>query len=480
VRLFEENRSMMRPFSSLSLLSIAVVLSLFSIARAQDAPADANAAEPDTKPAATPTGDAKGTVVVSGLDNPRAIAIQPGTGVLFISESVAGQIVRFDPTSDKTATPVITGSPLDTTGQPPLRNIGPLGLAFLGRDTLVVGEGGQKTGSDTVRAYAVPATGESIKYEAPTAISGPIQAGDDSKTGEGNFNALVIPTGASLFVASGGGDDAKGWILRSSLNSGKPGELKPFIDTKSLVGVESPMAITKDKGGNLVVANVGKFAGAKDSVLSFFNPATGKLLLKRDTGLYDIMGLAYSPKTKLLYAVDLAWTRPGEGGLYRLGLALGGVAEQAGDVGLALDVGDLREVEVPAVRLRLAGERVLQVLLGLASLQLGHGSLLRGSGSRIVRCRGPIRYPWRPALHRPGWVGGVERRRCADLTDPGRGPRIRIGGASLPGRGRDADDTLALVAGRRHHAGRQVGLVVGMRPDRQDAPQGGGIGRAHP
>src|SRR4051812_45011056 len=38
------------------------------------------------------------------------------------------------------------------------------------------------------------------------------------------------------------------------------------------------------------------------------------------------------------------------------GLALGGVAEQARDVGLALDVGDLREVEVATVRLRLAGE----------------------------------------------------------------------------------------------------------------------------
>ena len=37
-----------------------------------------------------------------------------------------------------------------------------------------------------------------------------------------------------------------------------------------------------------------------------------------ETGLYDITGLAYSPKTKLLYAIDFAWMAAGEGGLFRL------------------------------------------------------------------------------------------------------------------------------------------------------------------
>ena len=55
------------------------------------------------------------------------------------------------------------------------------------------------------------------------------------------------------------------------------------------------------------------------------------------------------------------------------GLALGGLAEVHRDLGVALHVRDLREVEVAAVRLRLAGERVLEVLLGLAALQIRHG-----------------------------------------------------------------------------------------------------------
>ena len=51
------------------------------------------------------------------------------------------------------------------------------------------------------------------------------------------------------------------------------------------------------------------------------------------------------------------------------GLAVGGVLEEAGDLGVALDVRDLGEVQVAAVRLRLAGERVLQVLVGLGPVE---------------------------------------------------------------------------------------------------------------
>ena len=54
-------------------------------------------------------------------------------------------------------------------------------------------------------------------------------------------------------------------------------------------------------------------------------------------------------------------------------LALGDRAEQRGDVGVALDVGLLGEVEVAAVGLALAGERLLEVVLGLAALEVRHG-----------------------------------------------------------------------------------------------------------
>jgi hypothetical protein len=47
------------------------------------------------------------------------------------------------------------------------------------------------------------------------------------------------------------------------------------------------------------------------------------------------------------------------------GLAFGRGAEQRGHFGMAFDVSLVCEVEVAAIGLRLPGERVLQVLLGL-------------------------------------------------------------------------------------------------------------------
>src|SRR5688572_23218634 len=51
-------------------------------------------------------------------------------------------------------------------------------------------------------------------------------------------------------------------------------------------------------------------------------------------------------------------------------LALGRRPEHGRDVVIALDVGLGGEVEVAAIRLRLAGEGVLQILLGLAALEV--------------------------------------------------------------------------------------------------------------
>src|SRR5205823_4457222 len=52
------------------------------------------------------------------------------------------------------------------------------------------------------------------------------------------------------------------------------------------------------------------------------------------------------------------------------GLAIGGVAEEAGDVGIAFHVGVLGEVKIAAIGLGLAGEGGLEVVVGLGARQL--------------------------------------------------------------------------------------------------------------
>ena len=48
------------------------------------------------------------------------------------------------------------------------------------------------------------------------------------------------------------------------------------------------------------------------------DPETGELKARAETGLNDIAGLAYSPTSGKLYAVDFSWVDPTQGGLFRL------------------------------------------------------------------------------------------------------------------------------------------------------------------
>ena len=81
-------------------------------------------------------------------------------------------------------------------------------------------------------------------------------------------------------------------------------------------------------------------------------------------------------------------------------LTLGDRAEQRSDVGVALDVGLLGEVQVAPVRLALAGERFLEVLVGLRAVQIRHapvspfvGWIRRYCMHRRRRGTRPLRFP---------------------------------------------------------------------------------------
>ena len=52
------------------------------------------------------------------------------------------------------------------------------------------------------------------------------------------------------------------------------------------------------------------------------------------------------------------------------GLTFRGLAKITGNLGVALDIGDFREVEIATVRLRFAGRRGLEIFVGLGSFQL--------------------------------------------------------------------------------------------------------------
>jgi hypothetical protein len=261
---------------------------------------------------ATAFSEAKVTTIVDGLDNPSGVAIQPETGHIFVSDSGAGRVIRI---VDGKAQDVIVGFKTDIYGKGPMYNIGPLGLLFVNKDTLIVGGGDLVDGEELIRSFTVPAVGQAaIKVEQAT--SGLKLPAEGEIKGEGNFYALAA-SGDSVFATSNG-DDTKGWVVRATVKNGKLASFERFIATKEATQVDAPVGATISPRGELVIGQMGEINVPHDGLLTFYNAKDGKMLMNLQTGLYDITALGYSPKGQQLLALDFAWMKADEGGLYSL------------------------------------------------------------------------------------------------------------------------------------------------------------------
>lgn len=262
--------------------------------------------------------------VLDGLDNPSGLAIHGKSGHLFVATHPA--VLRVAPTSPAKAFVEVDAFKTDIYGKGPKYNIGPLGVALLGEEHLIVGDGSLADAEELVRVFKIGAAPPAAPTAADNAAFklGPIGPGDASAKGEGNYYAIAV--GPKAFYVTSNGDDTKGWILKCDIKDGKPGKLEPFIATKPLVNVDAPVAITLSPDGKqLVVGQMGEVNMAGDSLLCFYNPEDGKLIKSHATGLNDIAGLAYSPKTGKLYALDYSWVDAKAGGLFRLDVTADGV-----------------------------------------------------------------------------------------------------------------------------------------------------------
>lgn len=258
--------------------------------------------------------------VLTGLLNPAGLVMQPGTNHMLVSDSGAGRILCFH-IDDWHYDKCILKFGKDVYGKGPMYDIGPLGMCFVGK-TLVVGGGDQVDGSEVVYFFDVPPHGQTVEAAKAKFKAGPIPVGSEaSPKGEGNFFGVAY-TNNAVYVTSNG-DDTKGWVLKCDVaKDGKPGELKPFIATKVKTNVDAPVPIAVDEHGHLVIGQMGEVAApAGDSLLTVYDAKSGELITSAKTGLNDICGLAYGPKSKKLYAIDFSWSKPEDGGLYRLELS---------------------------------------------------------------------------------------------------------------------------------------------------------------
>lgn len=258
-------------------------------------------------------------VVGTGLDNPTGVALHPKTGDMIVAERRG--IVRLlaeKPKEGKRRVMEVNRFPGDKYGKGPIYDIGPLGLAFTDDEHLVVGDGSQVDTDEVIRVYEIGATPaeKPIKADDTEVTLGPLASSDELKA-EGNYYGVAV-TGGYVF-ATANGDDTKGWIVRAKLDDhGHPSNLERFIATKEAVEVDAPVAITVNPDGDLVVGQMGEITVPGDSLLSVYDPKTGKLKSNHETGLSDITGLGYSPATGKLYATDFSWSDTSKGALYEL------------------------------------------------------------------------------------------------------------------------------------------------------------------
>ena len=258
-------------------------------------------------------------ILVVHLNNPSGVTVHGGTGHVFVTSNQG--VFRWVPTTPNKIYLEIEGYPTDVYGKGPKYNIGPLGCTLWGTDKLIVPDGSLPDGEELVRIYKIadelPA--KPRKATETEFALGPIKGNPEiNYKGEGNYYAAVVWNDTIYVTANG--DDTKGWIATSKIVDGKPGELTGTIATKEATEVDAPVAITTNPdGSSLVVGQMGEVTVPGDSLLTFYDKE-GKLTKKLKTGLNDITGLAYSPKTGKLYATDFAWAEEikANGGLFEL------------------------------------------------------------------------------------------------------------------------------------------------------------------
>lgn len=256
--------------------------------------------------------EVKVETVMEGLNNPSSVAIQPETGHVFVADSGALRVIRI---VDKKLESVITDFPKDVYGKGPKYDIGPLGLCFLDKNTLIVGGGGNPDGEEKLYVFKIPEAGaEPIKADKTDGDPLMLPAKDDV-VGEGNFYALA--KGSKGVFVTANGDDEKGWVGLATLEANKLKAFKRHIATKEATKVDAPVAITMSPEGYVTVGQMGEINVAGDSLLTFYDEE-GEMLDNFEIGMHDITGLAYGPKHGRLFATDFNWSDTENGGLYKI------------------------------------------------------------------------------------------------------------------------------------------------------------------
>ncbi len=272
-------------------------------------------------PAEDASADYQVQVIFEGLDEPCGLVLRPTVieeepAQFYFAENGSGRVMRFARDSSNPQE-VLRG--LSTQQSNDQQSEGPWSLAFLTPTKLVVSGGVMKGGKQHIGVYLLPTNGKVLSPDQTDHTVGPLP--DSGEELGLSFLATTVGETAAYFTA--GGKKTPGQIFYSALEANRLDSFRPLLKGESTdwpAGIcLSPLNST---GSQFLVAGyVGELEAERDSQLVFLAPKSAAELLRLTPGLYDMVGLAYSP-SGLLYALDFAWNDPESGGVYRLDDAL--------------------------------------------------------------------------------------------------------------------------------------------------------------
>ncbi len=258
--------------------------------------------------------------IVDNLDLPFSVVVHPKNNELFVAESGAGKIIRIvnnipqDDIIDFATGEVVRKS---SSGDKKFK-IGPVSLSFVSDKILVVGTAGnQDFGKDKLQIFKIMPTPE--KYQdASKAVSSESIPARRKEPAEGQFFSLAM-SGDYVYAISRGNEEI-GWLCRGSIKNDKFSTVRRYTEINEVSKSTTPSAITFSPRGEIVVASSGKPNDDADCIISFFKVKASEAEHLQNftvSSLRDIVSLQYSPSGDL-YALDMSWSDPAKGGLYKI------------------------------------------------------------------------------------------------------------------------------------------------------------------
>jgi hypothetical protein len=262
--------------------------------------------------------------LLSGLQNPAGVAIRPDASAdnyeIFVSDTKAGRIVRVQSTKSESSEDAIIGFASKPDVDEPFQSPGPHGLLFLDRLRLVV-TGRHSNGRGFVRLYELPDEDKPLVAEQHEQQIESAADGEQPGARVVSFHGLartqsndLVP---DLLLLTALGNEGAGTTWKLPVRAGTLGELELFGSTAPRGSLRVPSAVAVGPRGYIVTSEPDANE-SRASRLKFINPIDGRVALQVTVKLPDLVGLAYSPRSGNLYAINFASRDPQRGGVYRI------------------------------------------------------------------------------------------------------------------------------------------------------------------